>query len=101
MAAALLAVSATPAPAEPERSVPPDLIGTVETDKPVRPWELPPDTIPDVRPAKKKKKDGSREQKTAASVARAPAPDEASGVARGEPRTFSEKMKFVPRAVLF
>ncbi len=80
--------------------MPPGLIGTVETDRPVRPWELPPDTIPDVHPDRKKK-GGAAEQQTAASVARAPLPDQASGVSRGEPRTFREKLKIVPRALLF
>ena len=86
------------AQAEPQQ---PELMG-VETDKPVRPWELPPDTIPDLHPTTGKKKNKTAEEpRTAASVARAPLPDQASGVARGEPRTVGEKLKFIPRALLF
>jgi hypothetical protein len=80
---------------------PPGVVRAVETDRPVRPWELPRDTIPEVDPEADAKKKGEPAPRTAASVARAPLPDQASGVARGESRPTSEKLKFVPRALLF
>ena len=87
-------------PDDSDRVPPPGVVGAVETDRPVRPWELPRDTIPEVDPERDAKK-GEPAPRTNASVARAPLPDQASGVARGESRPTSEKLKFVPRALLF
>ncbi len=83
------------------RVLPPGVIGAVETDKPVRPWELPPDRIPDVDPTRKKDGKGEPAPVTAADVANAPPPDQASGISQGERRTTGERLKFVPRALLF
>lgn len=100
IAVIIIAVAASPASqADEERVLPPGVIGVVDTDKPVRPWELPPDKIPDTRPGKKKPA-GSAPY-TSRSVARAPLPDNAGGVSRGESRPLGEKLKFVPRALLF
>ena len=95
-----LAAAVPPAGADEDeaRVLPPGVIGAVETDRPVRPWELPPDTIPEVHPDAGRRE---RPQPTSQSVAGAPLPDQASGVSRGEPRTTGEKLRFVPRALLF
>ena len=107
IAAALIIAAAASARAQAQeqedykpRVLPPGVIGMVETDRPVRPWELPRDTIPEVHP-EGGKKNGEPAPRTSASVARAPLPDQASGVARGEPRSIGEKLKFIPRALLF
>lgn len=81
------------------RVLPPGVIGAVETDTPVRPWELPPDTIPELAP--KQEKPAEPTERTSQSVADAPPADQASGVARGESRSTGEKLRFVPRALLF
>lgn len=78
---------------------PQGVIGAVETDRPVRPSELPPDTIPEVHPEGTTKAEPP--PRTSASVARAPLPDQASGVSHGESRPTGEKLKFIPRALLF
>jgi hypothetical protein len=97
-----LAIGLAPAArADEPSSTPPDLMGSVETDRPVRPWELPPDRIPDIDPTTGKPKKGAEPELTATSVASAPLPDQASGVSHGESRTTGEKLKFVPRALLF
>ena len=79
--------------------LPPGVIGAVDTDRPVRPWELPPDTIPRTDPDRRAPAEPAPH--TSASVARAPLPQHAGGIARGEPRTLGEKLTFVPRALLF
>ena len=61
------------------------------------PAKLPPDTIPAVVPAS-----APREKKLhAKAVARAPLPDQASGVARGEPETSANQLRILPRILLF
>jgi hypothetical protein len=99
--AAVVGTAALVAPARADdRVAPPDLMGSIDTDRPVRPWELPPDTIPDLRPGP-----GRRPRPpappTSASVARAPLPDRASGIAREEPAGAGERLRVVPRALLF
>jgi hypothetical protein len=84
---------------EADKRPPRGVIGVVETDRPVRPSELPADTIPEVHPEDAAK--GEPAPRTSASVARAPLPDQASGVSVGESRSTGEKLKFVPRALLF
>ncbi|HUS64947.1 MAG TPA: hypothetical protein VMZ28_10415, partial [Kofleriaceae bacterium] len=91
-ALALLPVaSVAPAAAQPAASS----ITTIDAG--ASPARLPPDTIPELVPA-----GVPRERKLhAKAVARAPLPDQASGVARGEPETTANQLRVLPRALLF
>jgi len=94
-AAVALAGASSPSRAE---DLPSELAGVVVTEPPVRPWELPPDTLPYLPPPRPLVEPPAR---TSASVARAPLPDQVSGISRGESSTTGDKLKVIPRALLF